>query len=89
MSKDNVVPFNQMQTTVGGVRILTEGEIPTNIVIPCPMLGFGIGKASKRCTDCDYFKGLLEVSADADKWKDQFRVLCAYPIARRVDEFKD
>lgn len=57
--------------------------MPEDLPISCPKINFNIGRAGKRCPDCEHFKGLLCMSDDeSEVFRHRFRVLCAYPIAR-------
>jgi len=59
-------------------------KIPTNIFIHCPELGFKLRRAD-NCTSCAHNKNMLIIDNDADDFEKKFRVLCGYPIARRLE----
>ena len=60
------------------------GKAPNNIFVHCPEIGFKLLRA-ENCSDCEHNKNLLVIDEQAEDFEKKFRVLCDYPIARRLE----
>lgn len=58
-------------------------EVPRNAVIPCPAHDFNLYPV-RQCLSCPTFGGLTLVTAENVPWDARYRVMCAYPVARRA-----
>ena len=63
-------------------------DIPNNVFIPCPKKGFKLVSVQKNCVGCEYSNGLIEVNTGEGSFNQKYRVLCAKPIARRMEEIE-
>lgn len=86
---DGIGKFDQSKAIAG--HIVTKFKnMPETLPISCPMLGFKVGLAAKRCPGCQYFEGLLCMDPEdkpiktAQEFRNKYRVLCSYPIARSL-----
>lgn len=60
--------------------------IPTDIVVPCPQIGFK-GRRASRCLQCPHFQGVIDTmpaAADSIPFDTRYRIGCAHVVARRV-----
>ncbi len=59
-------------------------KIPVNIFVHCPKNGFKL-RRSENGISCEHNKNMLIMDNNADDFEKKFRVLCDYPIARRLE----
>lgn len=60
----------------------------TNIVIPCPLMGFAMRKAEK-CLNCPEYMGMAQATVngeaiESEKPEEALQVICGKPITRRM-----
>jgi hypothetical protein len=51
--------------------------IPDNFIVQCPDRNSAFVHPSKACNDCQYFKGIAQISQDTE-WHKCYRVLCGF-----------
>jgi len=79
--------FDQSKQGAAGYVVTKFNNMPTDLPISCPKINFRVGRAGKRCPNCEFFKGLLCMNDDPKQaFRQRYRVLCAYPIARSLGD---
>lgn len=59
---------------------MTPTSIPDNFIIQCPMRENILRKAVSCCQECEFFKGLAEISQSPEaKWSQKYRIMCGFP----------
>lgn len=63
-------------------------DITDDIVIPCPMHGFGLRRANK-CLSCEHYGGMAQASHNGEPIESDdpvigLQVICNRPITRRM-----
>lgn len=71
--------MNNTDNTTEAVEI----TIPPWAFVPCPQRGFK-NIAASRCVSCSAFGGLQEVTEAPVAFDARYRVICSFPIARRL-----
>ena len=64
---------------------MSETTIPNNVFVHCPKRGFKLSRAA-NCADCEHSRNLYEQEPKAIMFIHRYRVMCAFPIARRLEE---
>lgn len=91
----DVKKLDTKHNKISGFVVTKFEGFPDGMPISCPKIGYNNGVAARRCPSCEYFKGLLsneDISIaptltermTAAEFRNKFRVLCAYPIARSI-----
>lgn len=68
------------------MKIVEKGQrfnVPSNVIIPCPLHDFRPVFAV-ACVDCCHYNGVIDTEDEAAAFDVRYRIFCAHPIARRM-----
>lgn len=63
-------------------------KFDNSFIIPCPLNGFSLIRVI-NCLSCEFYQGLAQATQNDIPIEDQYQVICAKPITRRIQRIEE